>query len=75
MNIAKIINGIIVEHGVGTEENIVYSEPDGMSVVPLPDWALEIRIQNISSGKARRILKWNYETRQFQTIELGSFVR
>jgi hypothetical protein len=74
MNIAKIINGMITETGVGTEENIVYSEPDAMSVVPIPDWALEIRTQNISTGKARRILKWNYETRQFQTIDLGSFV-
>tara|TARA_B110000503_G_scaffold80401_1_gene123212 strand:- start:395 stop:622 length:228 start_codon:yes stop_codon:yes gene_type:complete len=74
MNVAKVINGVILEHGVGTDNDIVYSEQDGMSIVPLPDWALALRMENMSTGSARQILKWNYDTRQFKTLDLGSFV-
>lgn len=74
MNVAKVINGVVADHGVGTDADIVYAEHDGVSVVPLPDWALQLRLNNIQSGQARQILKWNYETRQFQILDLGSFV-
>lgn len=74
MNVAKVINGVVADHGVGTDADIVYAEHDGVSVVPLPDWALQLRLKNIQSGQARQILKWNYETRQFQILDLGSFV-
>ncbi len=74
MKVAKVINGVVWDHGVGTEADIVYSESDGMSVVPLPDWALQLRMRNLEAGEARQILKWNYETRQFQMLDLGSFV-
>lgn len=74
MNVAKVINGAVWDHGIGTDADIVYAEHDGVSVVPLPDWALQLRLNNIQSGKARQILKWNYETRQFQIVDLGSFV-
>lgn len=74
MNVAKVITGFVADHGVGTEADIVYSEADGVSVVPLPDWALQLRLRNLEAGEARQILKWNYETRQFQILDLGSFV-
>ena len=74
MNVAKVINGVVADHGVGTQADIVYAEQDGVSIVPLPDWALQLRTQNLETGKARQILKWNYETRQFQMLDLGSFV-
>lgn len=74
MNVAKVIDGIVWDHGVGSESDIVYSELGGVSVVPLPDWALQLRLKNLEAGEARQILKWNYETRQFQMLDLGSFV-
>lgn len=74
MNVAKVINGVVWDHGVGTESSIVYADHDGVSIVPLPDWALQLRLQNLAAGEARQILKWNYETRQFQMLDLGSFV-
>jgi len=74
MNVAKVINGIVWGHGVGTEADIVYADYDGVSVVPMPDWALQLRTRNLEAGEARQILKWNYETRQFQMLDLGSFV-
>lgn len=74
MNVAKVISGMVVDHGVGTEADLVFAEADGFSVVPLPDWALALRLRNLEAGEARQILKWNYETRQFQILDMGSFV-
>lgn len=74
MYVAKVVNGVVWDHGIGTEADIVYAEHDGVSVVPLPDWALQLRLKNLEAGAARQVLKWNYETRQFQIVDLGSFV-
>ena len=74
MNVAKVVNGAVWDHGVGTDADIVYSDFNGVSVVPLPDWALQLRLKNLEAGEARQILKWDYETRQFKLLDLGSFV-
>jgi hypothetical protein len=75
MNLAKVVNGFILDHGVGTQDNVIYSDEAGMSVVPLPDWALELRLKNTQDKYTSRILKWDYQTRQFKILDLGSFVK
>jgi len=73
MILARVINGSIVEHRLGTEEEIVYSESDGVSIVPMPTWAVELRESNLANRTATRILKWNYGSRVFEIFEVGSF--
>tara|TARA_B110000503_G_scaffold10462_1_gene14216 strand:- start:83 stop:316 length:234 start_codon:yes stop_codon:yes gene_type:complete len=65
MNVAKVSNGHIIDHGVGDESNILYANADGEAVVPFPDWALEIRTENLKNKIADKVLVWNYETREF----------
>ncbi len=74
MNVAKVLNGAVLDHGVGVEADLVFAEFDGVSVVPLPDWALQLRLSNLTNGVATQFLRWDYETRQFKKIDIGSFV-
>lgn len=74
MILARVINGSIVEHRVGTQNEIVYSETDGVSVVPMPTWAVELRESNLAAKVATRILRWDYNKREFKIIDMGSFV-
>lgn len=72
--LARIINGVVQEHRPGLPEEIVYSEADGVTIVEMPSWAVELREANIAAKRASVVLRWNYETRQFQRVDLGSFV-
>ncbi len=72
--LARVINGVIQEHRPGLPEEIVYSEADGVTIVEMPAWAVELREANIAAKRAQVVLRWDYETRQFKKLDLGSFV-
>jgi hypothetical protein len=72
--LARIVNGSIQEHRPGLQEEIVYSESDGVTIAPMPNWAVELREANIAAKKAVKILRWDYNKREFKIIDLGSFV-
>ena len=72
--LARIINGAIQEHRPGLPEEIVYSESDGVTIVEMPTWAVELREANIAAKRASVVIRWDYETRQFKKVDLGSFV-
>lgn len=72
--LARVINGVIQEHRPGLPEEIVYAESDGVTIVEMPAWAVELREANIAAKRAQVVLRWDYETRQFKKLDLGSFV-
>lgn len=73
MNVAKVIDGHIVDHGVADGDSVlIFAGPDGMSVVPFPEWALKIRLENLSNKATGKILIWDYDRREFKVRELGN---
>lgn len=69
INLAKVVDHTIHETGSGDVSTIKYGEITDISIVPIPDWAMEIRTANLKSGRATKILWWNYETRVFDILE------
>lgn len=73
MNVAKVIDGHIVDHGVAEgDATLIFAGPDGMSVVPFPEWALKIRLENLSNRATGKLLVWDYNKREFKVRELGN---
>jgi hypothetical protein len=66
MFLAKVVQGKILQHFEGTESDInLVPDEQNMIVAPMPDWAIELRLENLRTKVAERILKWNYSTNEF----------
>jgi hypothetical protein len=65
MKLAKVHKGIIFDHFDGERSQVVYKTFDEYSIVPLPQWALEFRENNIKNGYSRTYLVWDYVNKVF----------
>lgn len=65
--LAKIDSGRISSYYNGDIGDVNYGTgaPNEQVIVPLPNWALELRRANEEAGRAQKILVWNYDTRTF----------
>lgn len=70
MKIATIIQGRVIDHFEGTENDLSPNPVfDQKSNVEMPDWAWEHREANIRAGVGKLVLIYNYDLKEFSTIK------
>lgn len=68
MKLAKVMYGVIFSHRDGNESEIVYNTNENESIVPMPEWAVELRERNLASQVATEVIVWDYELKQFDRV-------
>lgn len=68
MKLASVIYGKVFSHRDGDESEIVYNTSEYESTVPMPDWAITLRENNIAKGLATEVLIWDYDLKQFDKV-------
>lgn len=69
MNLAKVIQGRVVEHFEGDQNLISYKEADKESIVEFQEWAKAIREENLRTKMTKVILVWDYANKNFKKID------
>jgi len=71
MILAKVSKSYILSHFEG-DESMVNLVPDesGIIIAPMPDWAVELRENNLREKVAGTVLRWNYTDNEFTPLKI-----